>query len=75
MWVIGMTHRSDAMKSMIQNHIFSKFCVGGIMNFKNFDCIGFKIQIAIDWYVFYQYCDSRISNIANVLKIEHTQLL
>ena len=29
-----MTHRSDAMKSVIQNHILTKFCVGGDIKFK-----------------------------------------
>ena len=75
MWVNGMTHRSDAVKSVIQNHILSKFCVGGDMKFKNFGFIEFKIKIAIDWYAYHQYCGSRIWNIADVLKIEHTHLL
>ena len=43
-----MTHRSDAMKSVIQNHILTKFCVGDAMKLKNFDFIEFKIEIAID---------------------------
>ena len=75
MWVIGMTHRSDAAKSVIQNHIFCKFCVGGNMKFKNFDFIELQIKNAIDWYACHQYCDSRIRNNADVLKIEHMQLL
>ena len=31
-----MTHRSDAVKSVIQNHTFSKFCVGGDMKIQKF---------------------------------------
>ena len=73
MWVIDVTHRSDAVKSVIQNHILSKFCVGGDIKFKKFDFIELKIKIAIDWYAYHQYRDSRIKNIADVLKIEHTQ--
>jgi len=48
-----MTHRSDAMKSVIQNHILTKFCVGGDMKFKNFDFnLNSKLKLlSIDMHV------------------------
>ena len=43
-----MTHRSDAVKSVVQNHILSNFCVGVVIKFKNIDLIEFEIKFAID---------------------------
>ena len=43
-----MTHRGDAVKSVFQKHILSKFRVGGDRKSKNFDFTEFKIKIAID---------------------------
>ena len=43
-----MTHSSDAVKSVVQNHILSNFCVGVVIKFKNFDFTEFKIKFAID---------------------------
>jgi len=48
MLVIAMTHSSDAIKSVIQNHILSNFCVGVVIKFKNFDPTEFEIKFAID---------------------------
>jgi len=52
MWVIAMIHRSDAVKSVVQNHILSNFCVGVVIKFKNFDLTEFEIKFAIDWYAY-----------------------
>ena len=43
-----MTHSSDAVKSIIRNHILSNFRVGVIIKFKTFDLTEFEIKIAID---------------------------
>ena len=43
-----MAHSSDAVKSVIQNHILSIFCVGVVLKFKNFDSTEFEIKFAID---------------------------
>ena len=42
-----MTRSSDAVKSVIQNHILSTFCVGVDIKFKNFDSTEFEIKFAI----------------------------
>ena len=52
MWVNAMTHSSDAVKSFIQNHILSNFCVGVVITFKNSYSTEFKIKFVIDWYVY-----------------------
>jgi len=53
MWVIAMTHSSDAVKSIVQNHILSNFCVGVLIKFKNFDFTELEIKFAIDWYAYF----------------------
>ena len=40
-----MTHRSDAVKSVTQKHILSKFCVGGDIKLKNFNLQFNEIKI------------------------------
>ena len=48
MWFVAMTHSSDAVKSVVQNHILSNFCADAVIKFKNFDFTEFQIKFAID---------------------------
>ena len=49
------------------------FCVGVEFESQNFDFTGLEIKFSIELYPYHAYFTSRIYNIADVLKIEHTQ--
>ena len=73
--VINMTHLKDAMKFEYTDRKFWNFAWVVKSNFKNFGLIEFKIKFHIEWYAYHAHSNSRICNIEDVLKIEHTQLL
>ena len=57
----GCAH-CDAVKSVVQNHILSNFCVGVVIKFKNFDFTEFEIKFAIDCiFVDFETLESEIS--------------
>ena len=71
MWVINMNHLKDAMKSKFTDRNFWIFAFKS--NFKNFGPSKFEIKFPIAWYAYNAYFNSRICNIADVLKIERMQ--
>ena len=70
-----MNHLKDAMKSKFTDRNFLIFAQAVKSNFKNFGLNKFEIKFPIEWYAYYAYLNSRICNIADVLKIELMQLL
>ena len=68
-----MTHLKYTTKSEFSNRNFQIFCVGVSIEFKKIYLTKFKIKFPIECYVYYAYFISRIRNIEDVLKIEHTQ--
>ena len=73
MWVINMTHLKYARKSEFSDRDFQIFAWAFQLKFKNVNLNEFEIKFPIEWYVYYAYFISRIRNIEDVLKIEHTQ--
>ena len=70
-----MTYFKDATKFEFPDRNFQIFAQTFVANVKNFYATGFKIKFPIEWYASFGYCTPRIRNIADVLKIEHMQLL
>ena len=72
-----MSHRYESFKKCYEIEIhrsyFFNFCVGGQVHFWNFGLSRFKIKFPIELYASYAYLNSRICNIADVLKIERMQ--
>ena len=68
-----MTHLKYATKPKFSGRSFQIFAWAIKSNFKTDNLTEFKIKFPIEWYVYYAYFISRIRNIEDVLKIEHTQ--
>ena len=74
-----MSHKyesfKNAMKSKFTDRNFLIFAQAVKSHFKNFSLTKFEIKFPIEWYAYYAYFNSRICNIADVLKIERMQLI
>ena len=76
-WIMHVSHKydsfKDATKSEFTDSNFLFFAWAVTSNFKNFGLTYLQIKFLIEWYAYHAYFSSRICNIADVLKMEHTQ--